>query len=118
MRRAARAAQDAPGLFPAPHRGDLAAHRSLLRAGVEVAFSSDLPVSPDPNPWPGIRTAVEDPVNGIDVAAALRGYTVGGAFASFEEIAYDRLAQNGLRGVVFSWPAIQLGFLYTRVRTV
>src|SRR5204862_2909240 len=34
----------------------------------------------------------------------------------FEEVAYDRLAQSGVRGVVFSWPAIQLGFLYARVR--
>jgi predicted amidohydrolase YtcJ len=56
-----------------------------LKAGVAVAFSSDLPVTPDPNPWPGIRAAVEDQVNGINMLAALRAYTVGGAFASFEE---------------------------------
>jgi uncharacterized protein len=36
-------------------------------------------------------------------------------FATFEEIAYDRLAQ---RGVIFpvSWPIVELGFLYARVR--
>jgi predicted amidohydrolase YtcJ len=56
-----------------------------LKAGVAVAFSSDLPVTTDPNPWPGIRAAVEDQVNGIGVLAALRAYTAGGAFASFEE---------------------------------
>ena len=71
--------------FPARDRTHLAPHRPLLRAGVALAFSSDLPVTPDPNPWPGIRAAVEDHVNGISVLAALRAYTAGGAFASFEE---------------------------------
>jgi predicted amidohydrolase YtcJ len=56
-----------------------------MKAGVAVAFSSDLPVSADPNPWPGIRAAVEDQTNGIGVLAALRAYTLGGAYASFEE---------------------------------
>ena len=72
-------------LFPATDRKDLAAHGPLMKAGVPVAFSSDLPVSIDPNPWPGIRAAIEDQVNGVGVLAALRAYTVGGAFASFEE---------------------------------
>ena len=71
--------------FPVRDRTHLAPHRGLLRAGVAVAFSSDLPVSPDPNPWPGIRVAVEDAVNGISLLAALRAYTSGGAYASFEE---------------------------------
>jgi predicted amidohydrolase YtcJ len=82
---AANAAREAPGLFPARAREDLAAHRQLIAAGVHVAFSSDLPVTVDPNPWRGIRAAVEDPVNGIDVLAALRSYTVEGAYASGEE---------------------------------
>jgi len=82
---AARAARDFRGLFPARDPGDLAAHGPLLRAGVHVAFSSDLPVTPDPNPWAGIRAAIEDPVNGVSVLAALRAYTSGGAYASFEE---------------------------------
>jgi len=82
---AARAARDWPGLFAARDPGDLAAHEALLRAGVRVAFSSDLPVTPDPNPWVGIRAAVEDPVNGVSLLTALRAYTSGGAFASFEE---------------------------------
>jgi predicted amidohydrolase YtcJ len=82
---AARAARDWPGLFPAKQRGDLAAHAALMRAGVTVAFSSDLPVSADPNPWPGLRAAVEDPVNGVTTLAALRAYTSAGAYASFDE---------------------------------
>ncbi|TMC80183.1 MAG: amidohydrolase [Chloroflexi bacterium] len=71
--------------FPVRDRTHLAPHRGLLKAGVAVVFSSDLPVSPDPNPWPGIRVAVEDQVNGISLLAALRAYTSAGAFASFEE---------------------------------
>jgi predicted amidohydrolase YtcJ len=71
--------------FPVRDRTHLAPHRGLLRAGVPVAFSSDLPVSPDPNPWPGIRVAVDDQVNGISMLAALRAYTSGGAYSSFEE---------------------------------
>lgn len=71
--------------FPARERTHLAAHSRLLKAGVALAFSSDLPVTPDPNPWPGLRAAVEDQVNGISMLAALRAYTAGGAFASFEE---------------------------------
>jgi predicted amidohydrolase YtcJ len=71
--------------FPVRDRTDLAPHARLMRAGVPVAFSSDLPVSPDPNPWPGIQVAVDDQVNGISQLAALRAYTAGGAYASFEE---------------------------------
>ncbi|HKW06423.1 MAG TPA: amidohydrolase [Candidatus Dormibacteraeota bacterium] len=71
--------------FPVRDRKDLAPHRGLLKAGVQLAFSSDLPVAIDPNPWPGMRVAVEDQVNGISLLAALRAYTSGGAYASFEE---------------------------------
>ena len=71
--------------FPVRDRTDLAPHARLLRAGVPVVFSSDLPVSPDPNPWPGIQVAVDDQVNGISLLAALKAYTAGGAYASFEE---------------------------------
>lgn len=82
----ARLSRVAAGLyFPARDRADLAPHGPLLKAGVHVAFSSDLPVSPDPDPWPGIRIAVEDQVNGISLLAALRAYTSGGAYASLEE---------------------------------
>ena len=77
--------------FPVRDRADLAPHARLLRAGVPVAFSSDLPVSPDPNPWPGIQVAVDDQVSGVSLLAALRAYTAGGAFASFEETAKGTL---------------------------
>jgi predicted amidohydrolase YtcJ len=77
--------------FPVRDRADLAPHARLLRAGVPVAFSSDLPVSPDPNPWPGIQVAVDDQVSGVSLLAALRAYTAGGAYASFEETAKGTL---------------------------
>ena len=75
----------APRLFATPERAHIAPHGPLLSARVALAFSSDLPVLPDPNPWPGIQAAVEDPINGIGMLAALRAYTAGGAFASGEE---------------------------------
>ena len=56
-----------------------------MRAGVTVAFSSDLPVATDPTPWSGVRAAVQDQINGISLLAALRAYTTGGAYASFGE---------------------------------
>ena len=83
---AARFAREFPSAsFPAHARWHLAAHGPLLRAGVHIAFSSDLPVVTDPNPWPGLRAAVEDRINGVSILAALRAYTSGGAYASFEE---------------------------------
>lgn len=83
---AARFAREFPSAsFPAHHRWHLAAHGPLIKAGVPVAFSSDLPVLSDPNPWPGIRAATEDRINGIGEMAALRAYTSAGAYTSFEE---------------------------------
>ena len=64
---------------------DVAAHRALLRAGVPLAFSSDLPVSPDPDPWLAMSAAVLDPFHSLTPLQALRAYTRGGAFASWEE---------------------------------
>jgi len=37
-------------------------------------------------------------------------------FATFDEIAHDRLAQRGIAGRVLSWPLVPLGFLYARAR--
>ena len=37
-------------------------------------------------------------------------------FATFREIAYERLAQQGIIGRVASWPAVPLGFTYVRAR--
>ena len=85
--------------FPVSDRTHLAPHRGLLRAGVTVAFSSDLPVAVDPNPWPGIQVAVEDQVNGVSILAALRAYTSGGAYASGEEAAKGTLDPGMLADV-------------------
>ena len=63
----------------------VAAHRDLLAAGVRVAFSSDLPVTADPNPWAGLACAVTDGAQPITILQALRAYTAGGAWTSFEE---------------------------------
>ncbi len=63
----------------------VAAHRDLLRAGVAVAFSSDLPVVSDPNPWAGLAAAVTDLEQPLTPLQALRAYTAGGAWTSFEE---------------------------------
>jgi predicted amidohydrolase YtcJ len=71
--------------FPEHLRPHLAAHRALLRAGVRLAFSSDLPVVPDPNPWAGLAAAVADPGGRLTPLQALRAYTSGGAYAAFAE---------------------------------
>jgi predicted amidohydrolase YtcJ len=82
---AARFRQATPSLFAVSDRENISPHGPLLKAGVPLAFSSDLPVVPDPNPWPGIRVAVEDQLHGISLLSAVRAYTAGGAFASAEE---------------------------------
>src|SRR4051794_38718808 len=55
-------------------------------------------------------------IQSLAVEPRFRGIVADCVFASFEEVAYDRLAQNGVRGVLFSWPAIHIGMLYARVR--
>jgi predicted amidohydrolase YtcJ len=77
--------------FPGDLHPFLAAHRDLLRRRVPLAFSSDLPVTPDPNPWHGMAAAVLTKQQPITVRAALAAYTVGGAYASFEERTKGRL---------------------------
>lgn len=37
-------------------------------------------------------------------------------FATFEEIAFDRMAQHGARAKLLAWPLVELGFVYTRAR--
>lgn len=67
--------------------------RSLLDAGVHLAFSSDCPVSAF-EPLKSIQVAVTEvtgtgasyaPPEAISVAEALRCYTINGAFATFDE---------------------------------
>jgi len=72
-------------IFGADRAGSVAAHRELLRAGVAVAFSSDLPVVPDPNPWPGLALAVLDDLHPLTPLQALRAYTAGGAWVAHQE---------------------------------
>lgn len=72
------------------------AWRSLRHAGVNVAFGSDAPVE-DPNPWHGIHAAVTrqrqddfpaggwQPEERLSLISALRSYTIGPAYASYEE---------------------------------
>jgi predicted amidohydrolase YtcJ len=71
--------------FAGGQAADIAPHRGLMRSGVVLAFSSDLPVATDPNPWDGVAAAVTDELQGLSPLAALRAYTVGGAYSSFEE---------------------------------
>jgi predicted amidohydrolase YtcJ len=96
----------------------IAAHRDLLRAGVAVAFSSDLPVVPDPNPWAGLAAAVSDPEQPLTQLQALRAYTAGGAWTSFEErvkgtLEVGRVADFQVYGVdplelpPGEWPALR-----------
>lgn len=69
-------------------------YRSVLNAGVSLAFSSDAPVVKDFNPLMGIRNAVERvDVQGIEIGGtekitlveALRAYTLGAAEAEGTE---------------------------------
>jgi predicted amidohydrolase YtcJ len=66
---------------------------SMMRSGLPVAFSSDFPIS-EPNPLMGICAAVTRmteigdevlPQERVQVADALRMYTLGAAAAAFEE---------------------------------
>jgi predicted amidohydrolase YtcJ len=82
--------------FPAALRPHLAPHRALLQAGVRLAFSSDLPVVPDPDPWAGMAAAAADPSGGLTPLQALRAYTAGGAYAAFAEADRGSLEQGRL----------------------
>lgn len=68
--------------------------RSMLRAGLTVALSSDAPVVRDDSPLQGIRSGADrlddggtaiGPDESITVAEALHAYTMGGAIASGDE---------------------------------
>ena len=87
------------------------AFRSLERAGATLAFGSDWFVAP-PTPLEGIYAAVtrrtlDDrnpggwvPEQKVSVEDALRAYTMGGAYASFEEAEKGSLAAGKLADVV------------------
>ena len=73
------------------------AWRSLERAGARLAFSSDWPACLTVNPWRGIHNAVNRrtsegkpeggwlPAQRVGMETALKAYTSGAAYASFEE---------------------------------
>jgi predicted amidohydrolase YtcJ len=81
------------GVYGRDRLEDIYPLRALLAGGVKVALSSDSPVI-DPNPLHGIYFAVAGKTKSgaafphhtpVDILAALRAYTMGGACASFEE---------------------------------
>ncbi len=89
------AALGRPGIlaaFPPDMHDHLAAHRALRRAGVELAFSSDLPVLNVPDPWDQLRSAVLDARGGLTPLQAIRAYTSGGAYVAFQEAQRGTLA--------------------------
>lgn len=87
------------------------AFRSLIDAGARLAFGSDWFVAP-PTPLEGIyasvtRRTLDDrnpggwvPEQKIGVEDALRAYTVGGAFASFDEARKGSLEKGKLADIV------------------
>jgi len=81
---------------------------SLLRSGIEVAGSSDSPIVP-PNPLVGIYAAVTRkaetgqvmlPQEGISSLDALKMYTLGAAYSSFEEKSKGSIAPGKLADLV------------------
>ncbi|QQS48176.1 MAG: amidohydrolase [Acidobacteriota bacterium] len=88
---------------------------SLLRAGARLVFSSDWPAAISINPIRGLHSAVNrrttegDPPKGwvpeerISITEAMKAYTSGGAYASFEEHVKGLIAPNMLADIaVFS----------------
>jgi uncharacterized protein len=55
-------------------------------------------------------------IQSLAVEPRFRGIVADCPFATFEEIAFDRLKQNGIRSRILSWPILRVGLLYDRVR--
>lgn len=89
--------------------GDAYRLRSFARAGVCLAFGTDLPVE-SVDPWRGLYSAVSRrPIEGgqaweegerLTLAEAIRTYTEGGAFAEFRERGKGRLAPGMVADIV------------------
>ncbi len=82
------------------------AFKALRDDGVPIAFASDWPVS-DVDPMRGIKAALtrapwnaECPDNTCTLAQALHGYTLGGAYAGFDENRLGMLRPGMLADVV------------------
>lgn len=80
--------------LPAFYLNEVYPYRSVLDAGVSLAFSSDAPVVRDFNPLMGIQNAVErldltgaaiGPHQKITTEEALRAYTLGAAEANGDQ---------------------------------
>lgn len=77
-----------------PERAKIWPVKSLLEAGALVIYGSDWPVVPTPNPWRGIEAMVtrsdpagpgdapDWPEQALDLASALRIFTINGAIAN------------------------------------
>jgi predicted amidohydrolase YtcJ len=74
-----------PYLFYRGDGGESDDYRSLVRSGVRLAFGSDASIT-DLNPLLGIHAAVNAAPDGsISVEDAVNAYTLGSAFAEFQE---------------------------------
>lgn len=77
--------------------------RSMLNAGLNLAFGSDCPVE-DPNPFEGVWSAVArpglSPSQSLSVPEALACYTTGAAFASFSEADHGTLDPGKIADMV------------------
>lgn len=88
------------------------AWNSMLNQGAELVFSSDWPAAISINPIRGINVAVNRrdpkgfpeegwvPAEKITIAQALKAYTFGGAFSSFEENKKGRVQPGFLSDVI------------------
>ncbi len=88
------------------------AWQSLLRSGARLVFSSDWPAAISIDPIRGLHSAVNRrtidgqppkgwvPQQRISMVDALRAYTLGGAFSSFEEGIKGRIAPGMLADIV------------------
>lgn len=71
----------------------------LFRSRVDVAFGSDASMN-DIDPLAGIHAAVNSGENSISVAQAVRAYTVGSAFAEFQEREKGTIAVGKLADII------------------
>lgn len=71
----------------------------LFRSRVDVAFGSDASMI-DIDPLAGIHAAVNSGENSISVAQAVRAYTVGSAFAEFQEREKGTIAVGKLADII------------------
>lgn len=88
------------------------AWRALELAGARLIFSSDFPAAISMSPWRGLHNAVNRqtidglPVGGwlpehrVSAETALRAYTSGGAYASFEDNVKGRVARGFLADLI------------------